>query len=86
MKVRNGTLIVKSTPEYWHAECDGGKSCTVRLVDREEWRGIADADPQYIWVQEVGDEDHAFQREITWMGTIGDMLGQLLVCICWEDE
>jgi hypothetical protein len=83
MKLAADILIVKSAPEWFWVEACAGKNCTVRLVDREEWNRIADADPTFIEVRLVSGED-AFRGRITWMGSIGELLGQLLVVICWE--
>lgn len=87
MRVANDTLIVKTGDEFYEAERHSGKCCTVRLVeDPQEWFGICDMDPTYIEVRKADDETEGFRRTITWMGQVGELLGQLLVVIVWEER
>jgi len=90
MRLEGDTLIVKTQPAYYYPEVSGDKCCTAGLVDAPKWDAIIVADPHYIRIDWGGDlvaEDEPKPGPvfpITWLGSLGSVLGQVRVMICFR--
>lgn len=88
MKVVDGVLVVNSVEPWYRRERVGGKNCTVRIVDGDEWQAALTAmqGPDatgLVRVENAERPDTCFTRRMTWYGSVCPMLGKWLVIICW---
>ena len=78
-------LVVLEDPQFDKAITTGEKNCVVKLLDANEWYAIADSYPEHIRIGIGGQHPSPSGpgRAITWMGSVGNVMGKLIVVICF---
>lgn len=96
MKIEGNTVIFKSYLWNYDDEESGLKPCTVRMLSGTEWDAFCEfgqlapvRDPEkrkrLIRIVDADDPERYFEREITYCSTIGELLYNQIVLICWEN-
>jgi len=85
VNLKAGTVTFKSSPEWYAAEVQGIKPCTVRLMSEDEFCELADYDPEHICIVSAVDEGECFTRLVLSIHRVGSLLGNVLALVCWEE-
>ena len=85
MYLDGDTIVVTSTPHFFAKEISGEKPYTVRIVTETESERILYRKPERIRICEGGSgSDLCFERTITSLDKLGELLGFGLVGIAWD--
>jgi hypothetical protein len=82
---KGNTLVVLEDPDFDEAILSGEKNCVVKILDANEWHKIADSYPEYVRIG-IGcphKDPSGPVRKITWMGSVGNFMGKLIVVVCF---
>ncbi len=83
MKRERDTLVFNSDAGWYELEARGVKPCTVRILSREEWREANVPHAKHIRIHREGEAGTCFTRNITYIGSVGELLGSVVVVVCW---
>ena len=88
MKIIGDLVIFRSAEPFYSREKSGRKSNTERIVSDEEIKWITEHSPKVtdIRIEYFESSDEYFDRELTDISLISDLLGYNLVVFSWKHE
>ncbi|OPZ41513.1 MAG: hypothetical protein BWY94_02409 [Actinobacteria bacterium ADurb.BinA094] len=86
MIISDDVVKFASSDEWYEIERSGEKPATLRLLSHAEWSRLMHAAPERILIRRAESDGEAFVRRIRSTHVVGDLLGVVVVLICWEPE
>lgn len=86
MTISGDTIKFASSEEWYELERSGEKPATLRLLSHAEWNRLMHAAPERILIRRSENDGEAFVRRIRSTHVVGDLLGSVVVLICWDPE
>lgn len=83
MKREGDTLIFNTDSPCFELEARGIKPCTVRIMSKGEWQEANMPLAKHIRIHRGGHWGTCFTRDISYIGSVGELLGNVVVVICW---
>jgi hypothetical protein len=85
MRIDDHTIVFRSTNEWYETERGGGKPYTVRWIDHAEWTELITAGIEDVRIEHADLEGTCFTRRVRGVSFLGEMLGRVLLGVCWHD-
>lgn len=81
-------VILRSAEPYYNLEESGAKPNTERLMTAEEIEWLLKHDPNVtaIRIEHFDNSDKFFERELTDISIVSELLGYKLVVLSWKHE
>ena len=95
MKIEGDTIVFKSYKQNYEPEERGEKCCTVRVIPDNEWQDVLDFIYAFVTWQKgairiritlANDSAYYFERQITHVQILGEILYSKLLLFCWRHE
>ena len=88
MKIEGNTVIFKSIPEFFEKEREGIKPNTERIMPDDDFYVLLFHSPKITHIRIINSEmhDRYFNRELTDISLISELLGVNLVVLSWKHE
>ena len=88
MKIIGDLVILRSTEPYYSREKSGAKPNTERLMSTEEIEWLLEHEPKItrIRIEWVATPNEYFDRELTDILIVSELLGFKLVVLSWKHE